>query len=79
MKKEYKKPMVRIERFDLSESIALGCELKSNHAMDVCAYEDNGWMTFSSAIKACVDAQIDQEDEKLCYHVPTEAYNIFTS
>lgn len=79
MKKVYIKPMIKIENFNLSESIALGCELKSNHAQDVCAYDDNGWMTFTSTISACKDVQIDQEDEKLCYHVLTEAYNIFTS
>lgn len=71
--------MIEIEDFTISESIALGCELKSNHAKDECAYCDNGWWTFSSSIGACEDVQVDQEDEKLCYHVPTEAYNIFTS
>lgn len=78
MKKIYQKPIVKIEDFTLCENIATGCELKSNHAMDVCAYEDNGWFTFSSSIGAC-EIPVDQEDEKLCYHVPTEAWNIFTS
>ena len=79
MKKMYEKPIVIIEDFTLCENVAAGCELKSNHAKDSCAYEDYGWMTFTSSISACEDVQIDQEDEKLCYHVPTEAYNIFTS
>ncbi len=79
MKKIYQKPIVKIEDFTLCENIATGCELKSNHAMDVCAYEDNGWFTFSSSIAKCTDVIVDQEDEKLCYHVPTEAWNIFTS
>lgn len=83
MKKIYEKPVVIIENFALCENIAVGCELKSNHQQDVCTYVDNGWITFTSQNTACVDVQIDQEEqeksEKLCYHVPMEEYNIFTS
>lgn len=40
--KTYVKPQVFFEDFQLSASIAAGCEYTTNHTMNMCAYEITG-------------------------------------
>lgn len=86
MKRVYKKPYIRFEDFSLSENIALGCEVKANHAKDACSITDNGYSVFAN-ISICTDYQFDpdtdeyvnNDGEKVCYHIPLPDNNVFTS
>ena len=44
MKKTYCKPQIAFEDFELCANIAAGCEFKTNHAKDACAYTMLGGM-----------------------------------
>ena len=79
-KKKYVKPQVLIASFELSESIATGCEQISNSAAYVCAVEDKeAEMTYvSDGISACVFTPPNVNDY-VCYHGPADSYNVFTS
>lgn len=81
MKKTYVKPEVYFESFELSTSIATGCEYKTNHAKNVCVYEiAGGRNVFVDAKTHCLDiTEPGGEYGAVCYHVPIEASNLFTS
>lgn len=78
MKKEYKKPELFFDSFELSESIAAVCEFKTGHAQNVCAYYAGGRAIFVDGVIACETITQDGYSG-LCYHVPNETSNIFTS
>lgn len=81
MKKNYEKPIFLFHNFEVSQNVSAGCELISNHAQDVCAVyvQDPGWEGISVFITdACVVTPPEKGD-KPCYHIPSEAYNVFTS
>ena len=81
MKKTYVKPEVYFESFELSTSIATGCEYKTNHAKNECVYEiAGGRNVFVDAKTHCLDITAPGEEYgAVCYHVPIEASNLFTS
>lgn len=79
MKKEYKKPELLFDSFELSESIASGCEHTTDHAMNQCAYNAGGRNIFVDGVAACITKPQDGTYDGICYHVPNENSNLFTS
>ena len=81
MKKSYVKPQVFFEDFQLSASIAAGCEYTTNHAMNVCTYEiAGGRNVFIDASTNCRDVTVPEgQYGNVCYHVPADTSNLFTS
>lgn len=79
MKKAYKKPQIVFDSFELSQSIAR-CEIASNVVRDVCGYYDEE--TDMTVFVAGVCEWTPQDSDiyaGICYHVPTETYNLFSS
>lgn len=75
--KQYSKPEIMFESFELAENIAM-CELiASEHARYSCAVIDpeSGWTIFST--DSC--SQTPADGEQICYEVPFEDYNVFVS
>ena len=82
MKKAYKKPEIVFENFSLSTSIAAGCENPTNlPSKNQCGLDFSGLMVFMNGMTGCEDIQIAEGDDfdGICYHVPTEQNNLFTS
>ena len=81
MKKRYTKPEIMFEDFSLSTSIATSCEFGASHSQYVCAYEDEFLeaVIFTADISACTTIMQDGAHNGICYHVPSEASNIFAS
>lgn len=83
MKKAYVKPQVYFEDFQLSASIATGCEHTTNHTLNVCSYETSvGPETkyvFVDGVSACTTVPEDGMWAGFCYHNPSENNNLFTS
>lgn len=86
MKKAYSKPQIYFDSFELSQSIAAGCEVIGNMAPGTCAYidEETGLSVFVDSISACADlpqpgTPSDAMFGGLCYEIPGEAWNIFSS
>lgn len=82
MKKTYEKPEVYFESFELSTSIATGCEYRTNHAINVCTYELSGGLgnVFVSTTTNCNNIKAPNgEWNKICYHLPSDQSNLFTS
>lgn len=91
MKKTYSKPEIMFEDFTMSESIALGCEVTTNHALYECQYKygrGGKFSVFAVEYNCDYTEGVDQDPTTgdyifkangLCYHVPTESYNLFTS
>lgn len=80
MKKTYSKPQIVFDSFELSQSIAAGCEYKSNHAYGTCALDIGG--RFGKIFldgPVCVTTTPDGEYDGICYHVPTDNMNVFSS
>ncbi|EDN01855.1 hypothetical protein BACCAP_00196 [Pseudoflavonifractor capillosus ATCC 29799] len=79
MKKTYCKPQITFEDFELCANIAAGCEFKTNHWKDTCAYELlGGYKVFVAEATACKYKQQDGAGG-VCYHIPVDSRNIFTS
>lgn len=92
MKKTYSKPDIFFEDFSLSTSIAAGCEEKpSVYAADVrpCGVKwDAGIYVFTETMYGCnikavsgktENNLVDSQNNALCYHNPSENYNVFYS
>lgn len=83
MKKLYSKPEILFESFTMSTNIAAGCKfINSIPAETICGYDDgrNG-RVFTDGVggaNGCIYTQPDDND-RLCYHVPNEDYDIFNS
>ena len=83
MKKSYVKPQVFFEDFQLSASIAAGCEVRiTNPSEGTCGYEVSGGMiVITENVSGCTTPIEDGSSTAngLCYHVPFQTYNLFTS
>lgn len=84
MKREYAKPIIVFEDFTLSTSIASDCEAKTNlQAKGSCGWIPNDrWdrgPIFTDASTGCEITQSQAGYDTLCYHVPSESYNLFNS
>lgn len=81
MKKTYSKPDILFESFALSTSIAAGCEEKPYEQTDYCGVLWGNVTIFMSKETGCANLIKDEDPDynKLCYHVPSESYNVFYS
>lgn len=78
MKKTYEKPQILFCSFELSESISAGCASIANMDEDACPVEIPGWGETYITPNDC-DNSDPMWDDMICYHVPSEDYNVFTS
>lgn len=80
MKKLYSKPVIVFDNFQLSQSIAR-CEVITNVVKDVCGVYDPeiGLNIFTAEV--CDVTSPDGPDiyNGVCYHVPNDNYNLFSS
>lgn len=83
MKKAYAKPEIAFFDFTLSTSIAAGCEVKTDlQSQGICGYKpEPRWpgVIFVDGTTGCDQTPTESGLDTLCYHVPTEAYNLFNS
>ena len=79
MKKQYVKPELYFENFELSANIATGCEAPTNHTKDQCAYSAGGESVFVEGVTNCTTITQDGQWGDLCYHNPSENNKLFTS
>ena len=77
MKKEYSKPQIVFDSFQLSQSIAGNCDFISNFAAEVCMIlePETGDIVFGSDCPFTVPGANDT----ICYHVPVEDWNVYSS
>ena len=79
MKKAYVKPQVYFVDFQLSASIAAGCEvINTTHTQNVCGFDDGVAVIYLTQ-GICNYVQNDGANDKICYHVPDQSNNLFTS
>ena len=82
MKKKYSTPQIMFDTFELSENIAVGCAVISNHNEGICPVPVFGTVLFMQ--EPCImtplnDDQLKMYTSKVCYHNPSENDKIFTS
>lgn len=76
MKKEYKKPELLFDSFELSTSIAVGCGIITKLPSEgSCGYNDNGQIIFTSSLTGCEY----EGNDKICYDVPFDSNKLFSS
>lgn len=75
MKKEYKKPELLFDSFELSTSIATGCADKIREPINKF-----GKVIFTSYLN-CTDVPTTDDEAMygICYHNPTDLTRMFTS
>lgn len=79
MKKTYAKPEILFEGFSMSTNIAGNCEFKTDtQTQGTCGYPTRNGVIFILEVTGCKYHEPDNNDT-LCYHVPTEYTNIFNS
>lgn len=79
MRKTYSKPEILFESFSMSTSIAAGCEFITKLQTEgSCGYETRNGVVFTTKVGGCEYHEPDENDS-LCYHVPTTGTNIFNS
>lgn len=78
MKKNYVRPAIVFDSFELAENIAM-CELiSSKHDRYVCAVLDpESGLTIFPDLVNCTTTPLD--GEQICYEVPMENANVFVS
>ena len=82
MKMSYEKPEILFVSFELSQDIAGGCELISNHGDGACAIyvPDPGWEGITVYSDGCVATPPNPNaGDEPCYHVPQARYNVYSS
>lgn len=82
MKKKYEKPMILIENFSLSETIAAGCDVKvETQNSGQCGLEFGAQTIFLVDVQGCTKKYTvdDGSFNGLCYHNPTDSTNLFNS
>ena len=81
MKKKYESPKIVFESFRLSTSIAAGCDFLSTGASPfVCpvVIPENYGLTIFSDPNIC-DYTSTGDNDQICYDVPLENHNVFSS
>lgn len=86
MKMKYQKPQILFESFELATSIAASCNYVQTNLQsyeeDCAAYPidlpDLRIFNRSDASSTCVVEPTGKFDD-LCYQVPNDAYNVYTS
>ena len=79
MKKEYKKPQIIYESFELSQSIAGGCEFVSSAMRGMCpVITDLGFSVFITSY-GCDVTPAPGDDDQFCYDVPSDSNQVYSS
>ena len=79
MKKKYSTPRIHFENFQLSQSIAAGCEFYSNHIYQVCPVTiDEGFILFTD-LDVCGTTPSEGMGDVVCYDNPGDDSRVFTS
>ena len=87
-KKKYSKPDICFEDFSLSTNIAAGCEKKPSNATEDCGVRWGNIFIFIEGINGCTSKivegatqgnWVDKENNGLCYHNPSDVFNVFNS
>lgn len=88
MKQNYIKPMIVIERFGLTQSVATGCGAAASNTLgnptqwskSSCAWEVGGLLIFLDTMNVCADFKVKEDEEVFgaCYNNP-EGSMIFSS
>lgn len=76
MKKVYSKPDILFEDFSLSTNIAAGCAMIAGYEGGKYGVKFGGLYIFTDK---CFDNVGTNEWEGICYHVPNEGFNAFSS
>lgn len=84
MKKIYSKPKIFIEEFKISQSVASGCSIAAGFYSDKCGIPYDGEFEnetlFSMGVgSVCSTKPVAGDDDKYCYHVPTDSKRYFGS
>lgn len=84
MKKTYAKPEIQFESFSVSNSIAANCgTINKSFGENACAYitvyGDKLIHVFTDELTSCTTKEADGDYNGVCYHVPSDAYGLFTS
>lgn len=83
MKREYQKPIVVFENFELCQAIAATCGMVTNSSQGVCGYlpprDPSGLPVFIDGVSGCVRKENDGDYNGVCYHVPVDSQNLFSS
>lgn len=79
--KSYVSPIVSFESFELSSTYASGCEYKTGHNVNACVYVlVGGRNVFVNSGTNCHDITAPGgEYGAVCYQVPSDQNNLFTS
>jgi hypothetical protein len=77
MKKTYSKPQVAFDSFEVATNIA-ACAQRANLNIGDCSYTVAGLPVFVSGANGCRFIATDGS-YGVCYYVPTEDTNLFTS
>ena len=78
MKKTYSKPQIVYECFEMSQSIATGCEFKSNFGKVGCAIDIGMEKTIYMDTTICGETPT-KDDNSICYDVPNDFTRVFSS
>ena len=86
MKKSYQKPQIMFEDFSVSTNIASGCEHIASAAPDLCPvtlpWGSTTKVVFINESMGCKTTPAEKDSDQyngVCYHVPYESNNVFTS
>ena len=83
MRKSYQKPYVLFEDFSVSTNIASGCKHIASAAPDLCPvtlpWGPTTKVVFIDESMGCKTIEADGDFNGVCYHVPSENDNVFTS
>ncbi|MBE5956523.1 MAG: hypothetical protein E7253_08725 [Lachnospiraceae bacterium] len=87
MKKEYTKPVIILENFSMTQSIAHNCgealdfDLATLKYKSTCGWDDgSGNIIFTSSNSGCAfPDDTDSPEDLVCYNNPSGGYNIFNS
>lgn len=80
MKKQYVKPAMFSETFDICDSIAAGCGIAVGPTRETCGYSDPtlpGVIFITGVGGPCMFTPGDNDG--VCYHIPTAETKLFDS
>lgn len=82
MKKTYSKPDILFDSFALSTNVAANCEFRTPlPKVDECGMPIRYFnsIIFVTEMQGCTVIEPSGEYDSICYHLPTDSNNLFTS
>ncbi len=79
MKKQYVKPELYFENFELSANIATLCGIGVGHAEVSCRYTVAGGRTIFTETNCDASATSPDGEDTYCYHNPDDSSRLFAS